>query len=166
MAQRNNCPKICGGAASPNECDPVCRPSIQALAGVLTTQDSLTYACVCINGTVPDVAAYKDTLPYYVCIANRDQCVANHPDDADGQKKCQDDAHCGTLDVNEASASTTSAAATTLQTASATATAKVASTTAAAATAATSTGAAALGVAPGHSTGLLVGALAALRFVL
>lgn len=115
---------------------------------------------------MPNVASYKDTLPYYICVANRDQCVQNHPNDAEGQTKCQEDAKCGTKEVDqpEPKSSSTLAAATTMQTASATTTGK-ATTTAAAATAATSTGAAAALGAQGQ-TGLLVGALAALPFVL
>ncbi|KAL1968486.1 hypothetical protein VTN77DRAFT_1696 [Rasamsonia byssochlamydoides] len=156
QAQRNTCPQICGGAASPNECDP----------------DTLNFSCTCINGTVPDVALYTNTIPFFVCQANYAQCINNHPNDLQGQEQCKANAQCGTLNATaiDDSASTTSAAAastTTAPTSTGSAT-QTASTTSASVTAATSKAAAmAVRVAQDHSTGLFVAfLLAAFRFVL
>ncbi|KAJ9216502.1 hypothetical protein DTO166G4_1718 [Paecilomyces variotii] len=157
--QRNLCPKICGGAANVNTCDP----------------DSLSFSCVCSDGSVPDSAEYTQSLPYFVCEANFGQCIQNHPNDLDGQNQCKEQAKCGTKNATSDAASTSSAAATsgtavatTLTTATTTAGGQVATTTAAKATASTSHSAAsAVKVAQDYSAALLVGGLlAGFQFVL
>ncbi|OXV06603.1 hypothetical protein Egran_05627 [Elaphomyces granulatus] len=151
QGERNTCPQICGGAASPNDCE----------------SDTLTFHCVCINGTVPNVALYQNTIPFYVCNSNYGQCIKNNPSDVDAQRQCKNGlASCGTLNASASIASTTtSTSATTLTTGTTSATA---TTTSAAASAATSKAAAmALQAAQDHSTGLLVAALlAAVRILL
>ncbi|GAD96034.1 predicted protein [Paecilomyces variotii No. 5] len=154
--QRNICPKICGGAAQTNVCDP----------------DSLSFSCVCADGSTPDSSQYKQSLPYFVCEANFGQCIQNHPNDLDGQEQCkQQEKTCGTKDATSASSSTSSAAAssaaaTTMATSTTGGTA--ASTTAAKATAATSSSAAsAAKLGQDYSAALLAGGLlAGFRFVL
>jgi hypothetical protein len=66
--QRAQCPLICTqqpGVTSlttvSNECDP----------------DALTYSCVCENNIVPNVTQYSQTLPFYICQAWGNNCVAN-----------------------------------------------------------------------------------------
>ncbi|KAF7514093.1 hypothetical protein GJ744_004418 [Endocarpon pusillum] len=95
LGQRNACPQICGGEATTNNCE----------------ENTLTYSCVCSNGTVPDVSAYRDTLPYYICTETFNQCIATHPDDAEGQVTCQENEKCGTLNATavESSSSDSSA---------------------------------------------------------
>lgn len=47
---------------------------------------------------------YKSTLPYFVCQENFGQCIANHPDDAEGQKVCKEEQKkCGTKDPDSGS---------------------------------------------------------------
>ncbi|CRG89837.1 hypothetical protein PISL3812_06876 [Talaromyces islandicus] len=94
LAETNACPQICGGAASPNNCDP----------------STLSFECTCVNGTVPDVEPYINTIPFFVCQANFDQCIQNNPNDLDGQKACKENAKCGTLKPTSGQASTTSSA--------------------------------------------------------
>ncbi|EYE93284.1 uncharacterized protein EURHEDRAFT_414488 [Aspergillus ruber CBS 135680] len=83
-AQRSTCPKICNGKTDENSCEP----------------ESLTFSCKCDNGTV-DVEPYKLTVPFFVCQANFGNCIAGHPDDADGQDQCKKDNKCGTLNATE-----------------------------------------------------------------
>ncbi|KAL1882655.1 hypothetical protein Plec18167_003077 [Paecilomyces lecythidis] len=157
--QRNICPKICSGAAQTNTCDP----------------DTLSFSCVCSDGSVPNSSEYKQSLPYFVCEANFGQCINNHPNDLDGQEQCkQQEKTCGKKDPDSASsastssaAATTGAAATTLATSTTTG-GTVASTTAAKATASTSSSAAsAVKLGQDYSAALLAGGLlAGFRFVL
>jgi hypothetical protein len=65
---------------------------------------------------VPDVTAYQQTLPFYICQATYEQCINNHPNDAEGQATCKNNEKCGTLNAtaaNSASSSSSSAAAST-----------------------------------------------------
>jgi len=63
---------------------------------------------------VPDVTAYEQTLPYFICQATYEQCINNHPNDAEGQATCKSNEQCGTLNataLNSASASASSTSA-------------------------------------------------------
>jgi len=108
QAELDTCPRICGGGYSKNQCNSV----------------DLTFSCVCPNGTTPNVSAYKNTLPFFICEENRGQCIARHPNDAAGQQTCKDNAKCGTLNATEldaaSSSSTTQAASSTSQAAATT----------------------------------------------
>ncbi|ERF75955.1 hypothetical protein EPUS_01321 [Endocarpon pusillum Z07020] len=106
LGQRNACPQICGGSATTNNCE----------------ENDLTYSCVCSNGTVPDVSAYRDTLPFYICTETFNQCIAAHPDDAEGQDTCQENQRCGTLNATavESSSSDSSASSATSATSAST----------------------------------------------
>ncbi|RJE20132.1 hypothetical protein PHISCL_07538 [Aspergillus sclerotialis] len=154
-AERNTCPKICGGIASSNSCDP----------------QSLSFSCVCDNGTTANVEPYMQTVPYFVCQKTYGQCITRHPDDLEGQEKCKASAKsCGTLNATETSSSSSSSA-----TGSSTASATLATTTQAGdssatasstGSATTTTNAAALMVQE-HSTSLFAaGLFFALRYVL
>ncbi|KAL4955032.1 hypothetical protein BDW69DRAFT_128841 [Aspergillus filifer] len=88
LAQRNNCPKICGGAASANRCD----------------STTLDFTCTCSNGTEADVSPYQGTIPFYVCQEEYKQCI-EQSSTQDGDQICTDGLDtCGTLN---ASATTT-----------------------------------------------------------
>ncbi|KAI9924135.1 hypothetical protein ASPWEDRAFT_38468 [Aspergillus wentii DTO 134E9] len=154
-AERNSCPKICGGVAYGNTCDP----------------ETLDFTCTCVNGTAADTEPYTNTIPYFVCQANYAQCINAHPDDADGQQECKDNAKCGSKDPSDATSSSTTTSSSSSAT-SATSTASVTnkdavtgSTTASSETASSTTNAA--GTLRDHSTGLLATALfLAVRLVL
>jgi hypothetical protein len=51
---------------------------------------------------VPDVTAYQQTLPFYICQATFEQCINNHPNDAEGQATCTSNEKCGTLNATAA----------------------------------------------------------------
>lgn len=71
--------------------------------GLLFLQSDLTYACVCADGKTADVADYKDTLPFHVCIENFGQCIANNARDSEAQDKCKEDRKkCGSKDPENA----------------------------------------------------------------
>ena len=58
------------------------------------------------------MTAYQQTLPFYICEATFEQCINNHPNDAEGQATCTSNEKCGTLNATaENSASSSSAAA-------------------------------------------------------
>ncbi|KAK2751954.1 hypothetical protein FQN55_008696 [Onygenales sp. PD_40] len=95
-AQRSACPQICGGFTSKNYCDAA----------------TLTYECKCQDGKTPDVAKYKNTLPFFICQETFVQCIASHPDDLAGQRKCKENqSKCGTINpAKEEDEPTTTAA--------------------------------------------------------
>ncbi|KAL2843674.1 hypothetical protein BJY01DRAFT_215588 [Aspergillus pseudoustus] len=92
--QRNECPLICGGAATANRCD----------------ADTLDFTCTCSNGTDANVVPYINTVPYYVCQNNYGQCI-NLSTTQDGDDLCTEGLDsCGSLN---ASAQTTTSSSTT-----------------------------------------------------
>ncbi|EAS28756.3 uncharacterized protein CIMG_07502 [Coccidioides immitis RS] len=135
-AQSSTCPKLCDGFAKVNRCD----------------ASKLTFECVCGDGTVPKVEDYKNTLPYFVCLANFGQCIDNHPNDLEGQRECQRQRKlCGSLEASGSGSTST-----TLSSATATATQSDAeAATSAGGPAATSNAAPALHVAQDYSLGML-----------
>ncbi|EEA25841.1 hypothetical protein TMatcc_005920 [Talaromyces marneffei ATCC 18224] len=143
QGERNTCPLVCGGAASANDCD----------------ANTLNFDCTCSNGTTPDLTPYKNTIPFYVCLENFNQCIANHPNDLDAQTACKANATCGTIDLS--AVSTTSASSSSTTAASTTAATAATSTTGTAASATASHGAAALQVSTDRSTGLGAAAMLA-----
>ncbi|KAM0721761.1 hypothetical protein Q7P37_002686 [Cladosporium fusiforme] len=95
-AQTQNCPRICGGSTTGggNTCDPV----------------TLTYSCICSDGNSPNISDFEQTLPGQVCRKSVEQCVINHPDDAEGIAECRS-VVCGErTDYDEASSSSSSSA--------------------------------------------------------
>ncbi|RMD43931.1 hypothetical protein DV735_g1231, partial [Chaetothyriales sp. CBS 134920] len=146
-SQLNTCPQICGGSAAVNYCD----------------QTSLQYTCTCANGTSPDSTAFIGTVPYFVCQQTYIQCVANHPDDAQGQATCAENEQCGTRNATAEALAAESASAAAESTTSTTSASETSSATesasATSASAATSTSKAA---APANTQGLATGATAVL----
>ncbi|KAE8347991.1 hypothetical protein BDV28DRAFT_144577 [Aspergillus coremiiformis] len=89
LAERNSCPKICGGVADRNTCD----------------SQSLSFTCTCSNGTDADVAPYAETIPFFVCQENYRQCI-QHSIDLDGDDKCKKaQSQCGSKNASDASGS-------------------------------------------------------------
>ncbi|MCJ1300411.1 hypothetical protein MMC08_003208 [Hypocenomyce scalaris] len=115
-AETNNCPLLCGGLSytGPNTCD----------------GSTLTYQCTCTNGSAPDLAAYSDTLPSYICSQNYINCVAAHPNDATGQASCNTTYQCGTLSPMNVPAATSSASSVASSTSASATTSATATTTA------------------------------------
>ncbi|KAJ5617127.1 hypothetical protein N7537_002241 [Penicillium hordei] len=151
-AQRNTCPQICQQGTKLNSCDPT----------------TLKFSCVCSDGSTPDVTPYSQTVPFFVCQETYVQCIASHPNDADGQRACKKAADCGSKNASAVTttASTSTMSSTTL--ALATATESSSSETSSVAPASTTTNAAvALGDLTQYSTGLMAGLMfVAARMVL
>ncbi|KAL1588493.1 hypothetical protein WHR41_02875 [Cladosporium halotolerans] len=103
-SQTQTCPQICDGRFDSNTCDP----------------NTLTYGCVCADGTTPNTSDYEQTLPSFVCRKYRDQCVANNPTDKDAQDACLA-IECGTkLPTEDSASSTVSSASSATESASST----------------------------------------------
>ncbi|KFY24973.1 hypothetical protein V491_01950, partial [Pseudogymnoascus sp. VKM F-3775] len=87
IGERSGCQTLCDGNAPTNDCDPT----------------KITYKCVCEDGSTPDLAKYKNTLPEFVCQANFAGCIDAHPNDAVGQGNCKSDIQdtCGTLNITD-----------------------------------------------------------------
>ncbi|KAK5064172.1 hypothetical protein LTR84_000004 [Exophiala bonariae] len=151
--QLNTCPQICGGSASTNRCD--------------STQ--FTYSCICANGTVPDCTAFAETLPYFMCQATYGQCVAAHPNDAQGQSVCETNQQCGTRNATAEALALTSAAesSTAAATSSASSSASGSATAATTSASASASGNAAAGMSQQLATGAFAAVLmAAFKFLL
>ncbi|OBT83644.1 hypothetical protein VE02_08033 [Pseudogymnoascus sp. 03VT05] len=87
IGERTGCQTLCNGNAPTNNCD----------------AQKLTYKCLCVDGSTPDLAKYKNTLPDFVCQANFAGCIKAHPNDAVGQGKCKSEIQdtCGTLNITD-----------------------------------------------------------------
>jgi len=160
--QRSACSELCDGDAPTNLCTP----------------DTLTYSCLCTNGSSPDLQDYINTLPDYICEAAFAQCIAAHPNDLAGQTACNTDikVHCGFLDLanftaapssSSAAPSTSSSAASSTAAPAATTGSSTGSATAASASATKSGAAVALSVGQSYGAGALAaGAIAAFGYLL
>ncbi|GAB1740906.1 hypothetical protein NU219Hw_g5980t1 [Hortaea werneckii] len=98
--QQTQCPLICTQTTPSHSADTqtnTCDPS------------TLTYACICANGQSPNISEYSQTLPYYICQAWTNQCVANcaQADNACASS-CRDDHPCGALNPTRVNTSTVS----------------------------------------------------------
>ncbi|KAI5286358.1 hypothetical protein KEM52_002027 [Ascosphaera acerosa] len=109
ISQRAACPLICtqlpGGNDRPkeNDCD----------------DDDLSFSCVCNNGQTPNATEYSQTIPYYICSQQNDDCVKKCPNNnGDCQYRCRADNPCGAKSPTRFNSTTT-----TLATGTATATA-------------------------------------------
>src|SRR5271170_5581108 len=82
--QENVCLTLCSKAVNNNTCDPVSclfvGPSLCTQADKSHHQTTLTYNCLCTsNNSSPDLAAYMNSLPYYICEQSYADCVTNNP---------------------------------------------------------------------------------------
>ncbi|KAL2831820.1 hypothetical protein BDW59DRAFT_125631 [Aspergillus cavernicola] len=112
VSQRAACPLLClqlpGASDTPtsNGCD----------------SDTLVYSCVCDNGASPNASEYSQTIPYFLCTEQNNQCVNNCPQtDAGCQTDCRTDNPCGAQNperVNATSSAGTTATSTTTSTTS------------------------------------------------
>jgi len=106
--QRSMCKPICLDAGSQGE------PETNTCDA-----DTLTYGCVCSDGTQPNVTEYTLTLPYYVCTEWGQQCIKA----CNGNNQCQGDCTqkhpCGaqTPKSNKTTTTTTTSSATSSATA-------------------------------------------------
>ncbi|KAF2156868.1 hypothetical protein K461DRAFT_272959 [Myriangium duriaei CBS 260.36] len=99
-AERNTCSQICGSVGTTaNLCDPT----------------QLTYTCTCNSNTQPNISAYAQTLPSFICQTSVNQCIAANTNNQETQAACRD-VVCGNQTVNAASTATSSATGSSSQT--------------------------------------------------
>ncbi|KAB8266274.1 hypothetical protein BDV32DRAFT_115379 [Aspergillus pseudonomiae] len=101
-SQTSACPLIClqlpGASGNPkeNKCD----------------YKSLVYSCICSNNQSPNASEYSQTIPYFVCTEQNNQCVNN----CDGEQQCQSDCRsknpCGAQDPKRVNTTTSTATST------------------------------------------------------
>ncbi|KAE8450247.1 hypothetical protein EG329_006675 [Mollisiaceae sp. DMI_Dod_QoI] len=92
QSQINTCGILCSDSVNSNACD----------------ADTLTYDCTCTsNNSSPDLAAYSQTLPTFICEQLYSNCISTAGNNASAQAACQanieDD--CGKLDPADFAAS-------------------------------------------------------------
>ncbi|GKT40190.1 uncharacterized protein ColSpa_00371 [Colletotrichum spaethianum] len=101
IAERNTCKVLCQPNPTTNDCD----------------SGTLQYSCLCSNGSAPGLEYYEQTMPTFICNQAFEDCIAANVGDKNGQDNCTTSikSQCGTIDAqaNEASGTTTSAAAAT-----------------------------------------------------
>ncbi|KAB8238471.1 uncharacterized protein BDW43DRAFT_117155 [Aspergillus alliaceus] len=103
QSQTSACPLIClqlpGASGQPkdNTCD----------------YKSLTYSCICSNNLTPNASEYSQTIPYFMCTEQNNQCVKNCDGDSTCQSDCRSKNPCGAQDpkrVNTTTSATTQTA--------------------------------------------------------
>ncbi|KAL4888189.1 hypothetical protein BDV59DRAFT_147954 [Aspergillus ambiguus] len=84
--QTSTCPLLClqmpGASSNPsaNTCD----------------SKTLAYTCTCSNGLSPNSSEYSQTIPYFICTEQNNQCVAScSAGDSSCQSACRSDHPCG-----------------------------------------------------------------------
>ncbi|KAE8151080.1 hypothetical protein BDV25DRAFT_153327 [Aspergillus avenaceus] len=106
QSQTSACPLIClqlpGATGSPkeNKCD----------------STTLVYSCICSNNQQPNASEYSQTIPYFVCTEQNNQCVNNCNGDSSCQASCRDDHPCGAQDPKRVNTTTATATKTASQT--------------------------------------------------
>ncbi|KAI1383357.1 uncharacterized protein F4822DRAFT_75171 [Hypoxylon trugodes] len=96
QGQQDSCGTLCGTAIT-NDC----------------SVDTLDFKCVCQGNNSPDLNLYENTMPWFVCEQNQDNCIQQTENNAAGQKNCTStfSDHCGKESVadhaGEGSVSTT-----------------------------------------------------------
>ncbi|PYI35047.1 hypothetical protein BP00DRAFT_335432 [Aspergillus indologenus CBS 114.80] len=104
-AQTSSCPLLClqlpGTTSQPKEntCDP----------------KTLQYVCDCSNGLSPNSSQYSQTIPYFICTEENNECVTNCNGNSICQSDCRSQHPCGAQDpkrVNSTSTSSSTPAAT------------------------------------------------------
>ncbi|OJJ71632.1 hypothetical protein ASPBRDRAFT_30044 [Aspergillus brasiliensis CBS 101740] len=109
QSQTSSCPLLCyqlpnaSGSPKENTCD----------------AKTLQYQCICSNGLSPNASQYSQTIPYFVCTEQNDECVQKCNGDSSCQSDCRSEHPCGAqnpkrVNVTSTAASTTAAATTSL----------------------------------------------------
>ncbi|RVD83231.1 uncharacterized protein DFL_007627 [Arthrobotrys flagrans] len=81
-SEKDTCTTLCSKNWSTNDCD----------------QNTLEFACVCADGSEPDLVNYRNTLPFFVCQEYIAQCVAGNATEPTLQNICRNTNTCGNLD--------------------------------------------------------------------
>ena len=76
-------------------------------------QKTLAFDCVCaVNGLSPNVSEYSQTIPYFICTKNNDNCVAACSGASGCQAACRENHPCGAQNPTRVNESTTTTSAT------------------------------------------------------
>ncbi|KAK6529475.1 hypothetical protein TWF281_008648 [Arthrobotrys megalospora] len=81
-SEKDTCTFLCSKNWSTNDCD----------------QNTLEFACVCADGSKPDLVSYTNTLPFFICQEYIAQCVAGNTTEPSLQNICRNTNTCGRLD--------------------------------------------------------------------
>lgn len=73
-------------------------------------QKTLTYGCLCADGTQPNVSEYSLTLPYFVCVEYGNQCVTACGSNNTCSDACRTDHPCGAQHPTTSNATATATA--------------------------------------------------------
>lgn len=135
----------------------------KAYSDMVHLQASLTFNCTCTPPiTIANVSDVAGMLPALVCNIWKNQCLAQYPNDAEGQAGCNS-VICGSSSANRAQSAQTSSVSSASASASQSATDSPSSTgtaePSASSTADTDSGAAALAIGNQYGSGALVVAL-------
>ncbi|KAL4902585.1 hypothetical protein BDW74DRAFT_180691 [Aspergillus multicolor] len=101
-AQTSSCPLLClqlpGASGDPtsNTCD----------------SDTLVYSCICDNNQSPNSSEYSQTIPYFLCTEENNNCVAACGDSA-CQEQCRTGNPCGAQNPKLANTTSTNGSSTT-----------------------------------------------------
>ncbi|KAH9879418.1 hypothetical protein J1614_002858 [Plenodomus biglobosus] len=108
------------------QCPLIClqQPGVTSMTTTENTCDpeALTYTCVCENGIAPNITQYSQTLPFFICQAWGNNCVAGCQGDNTCQDKCRSEHPCGAQSPFLGNASLSSTTATASRTGGASAT--------------------------------------------
>lgn len=93
--QVESCPLLCsdvGKGVKTNECFP----------------ENLYYQCLCSDGLVPDYDEYSQTIPYFQCSLNMQDCIEGCGGASACQATCKETFKCGAIDPKQTNATATS----------------------------------------------------------
>ena len=78
---------------------------------------TLTYSCICSDGQQPNASEYSQTLPYFLCTEQNNNCVNNcGQGDSACQTACRNNNPCGAQSPTRVNVTSSSASATATQT--------------------------------------------------
>ncbi|PYH94778.1 hypothetical protein BO71DRAFT_220532 [Aspergillus ellipticus CBS 707.79] len=97
QSQTSSCPLLCyqvpGTSGSPKE--NTCNPK------------TLAYSCICNNGLSPNASQYSQTIPYFLCTSQNDDCVKACNGDSTCQSDCRTQHPCGAQNPKRINATST-----------------------------------------------------------
>ncbi|KAI9680084.1 MAG: hypothetical protein M1817_005100 [Caeruleum heppii] len=85
-SQITSCPLLCSQQADDD--------SLETNENYCNT-NSLTFSCVCGDGQTPNASEYSQTLPYFICVEQANQCVAACGGNSQCQAACRENRRCG-----------------------------------------------------------------------
>ncbi|OOF96349.1 hypothetical protein ASPCADRAFT_206542 [Aspergillus carbonarius ITEM 5010] len=99
-SQTSSCPLLClqlpntTGSPTANTCNP----------------KTLVYDCTCSNGLSPNASQYSQTIPYFICTEENNQCVTQCNGNSTCQSNCRTEHPCGAQNPKRVNITTTAGA--------------------------------------------------------